>query len=667
MNSDNNLENIILSDGTLDHEFNKDILNYTVTVPEELEIITVTGKAAATSTVIGNGTYRLTNDTTVVELMVVAEDGSMKTYTVSIEREVKASSKIIDLVVKDGELYPEFHKNTTSYTVLVPYEVTSLDMLVTLEDPLATYVVSGNENFVLGNNTVTILVTATDGQTTTYTINAIRQVNASNYLKDLSVVGYTLSPTFNKTTGHYEVTVPNVVDEVQIKATKEDTESTLTGTGYKTLDYGKNTFYVTVTSVSGSVRTYTVVVNRKLEEENLLLTLNSSVGTLTPEFDPYTNEYELNLPEKTESVTLSGTSSTNTTVTGLGEISVGSLEFEHEIIVTSQSGETNTYKLTIKREASSNTELESLIPSSGSIEYNNDETSYEFEVEDNVTTISLAAVTVDPNATVTGNELTNLNYGENTITILVTAEDGITTRTITVKVTRMKDLNSIIPNVTEIVLEKDETKQLIYTLDPTDTSYPDVEWIIKDTTIATIDQNGNVTGLEVGYTTAQVVSKHNPDVFANVTVYVIETEIISSVYDISRDEEVKYVIGIEPKTKLQDFIPNFDNNPSSLHVFDSTGVEIEDLSQTIGTNMTIKLIINDVVYDELVIIVRGDMNGDSYITVADQTTIKNMILGKVEKTFIALKAADVTSDDMVTVADMTKVKNFILGKETSLN
>ena len=83
--------------------------------------------------------------------------------------------------------------------------------------------------------------------------------------------------------------------------------------------------------------------------------------------------------------------------------------------------------------------------------------------------------------------------------------------------------------------------------------------------------------------------------------------------------------------------------------------------------MVIKLIINDVVYDELVIIVRGDMNGDSYITVADQTTIKNMILGKAEKTFVALKAADVTLDEMVTVADMTKVKNFILGKETSLN
>ena len=83
--------------------------------------------------------------------------------------------------------------------------------------------------------------------------------------------------------------------------------------------------------------------------------------------------------------------------------------------------------------------------------------------------------------------------------------------------------------------------------------------------------------------------------------------------------------------------------------------------------MIIKLMIDKVVYDELTIVVRGDMNGDGYITVADQTTVKNMILGKVEKTFINQKAADVTLDSMITVADMTKVKNYILGTESSLN
>ena len=60
------------------------------------------------------------------------------------------------------------------------------------------------------------------------------------------------------------------------------------------------------------------------------------------------------------------------------------------------------------------------------------------EVEDDVTFMSFAAVTKDPDATVTGNDFTALNYGDNTIMITVTAEDGVTTRTITVNIYRKK-------------------------------------------------------------------------------------------------------------------------------------------------------------------------------------------------------------------------------------
>ena len=659
----------MLSDGTLSPEFNKDILEYSVLVSDELEQITVTGKTIdSTSSIEGNGIYTLTELETIVSLKVVAEDGSTKTYKVIIKKETTYSSKIESLVVKEGELSPEFHKNTTSYSVLIPYEVTSLNMDIVLEDSNASYVVVGNENFIIGNNEVTIEVTSRDSSNkTTYKINAIRQVQASNYLKDLSVVGYEINPEFDKYTLYYEVDVPNDIEEVQIKASKEDTNSTLSGTGYKTLEYGKNTFYIKVTSISGSIRTYTVVVNRKLEEENLLLTLNSSIGEISPEFNPHTKEYELNLPEKTESVTLTGTSSTNTTVTGLGEISVTALELEHKITVTSQTGSENTYNIKIKRQASSNTELETLIPSTGSIEYTNEQTEYEMVVEDNVTTISFEAKPKDEEATVTGTDLTNLNYGENTITIEVTAEDGTSKRTITIKVTRNKDIISIIPKETELVLTKEETKQITYTLNPSDTTYQEVEWKVNDETIVTVDELGNVKGLEEGYTTVQIISKNNPNVFANITIYVIETEITSSVYDINREEEIKNVIGAEPKTKIEEFIPNFDNNPSTLHIYDMFGTEITDYTEYIGTNMTIKLIINEVEYDELVIIVRGDLNGDGFATVSDQNSIKNIILGKEEKTFITTKAADISKDDMVTVTDMANIKNYILGKETNLN
>jgi len=664
--SDSSLKDIIISDGSLSPSFDPETLTYTVEAFSELTEITVTGVASSkTSTVKGNGTYTLTGNNIVVDLIVEAEDGSKTTYQVIVKKSSDLSSKLSNLVIKEGEISPYFHKNTESYTVKVPYEVTSLDMIITPEDSNATYIVSGNENFVLGNNTVTITVTSSDGSSTTnYNIYVTRQANSSNYLKDLSVTGYTLTPTFEKTTLYYEVTVPNSEESITINAVLEDASSTLTGTGIKTLAYGENRFYVNVTSSTGIVRTYSIVVNRSLEEENFLLTLVPSIGQFDKKFDSYTNNYILTVPEKTESVTFDGTSSNNTTVVGLGKVNITDFEIEHNITVTSQAGEINVYSVKIVKPASSNTELDSLIPSTGSLNYSNDILNYEMEVEDNVSVISFEATPIDKSATVTGNDLTILNYGENEITITVTAEDKITTRTIKIKVIRNKEIGAIKPSVQELYILKDETEQVMYTLEPIDTTYKEVEWQSLNEDIATVDQNGNITGVSVGTATIKIISKHNEKIVASITVNVIDDNITSNVYDVYHDTEVEYVIGIEPTTKLSDFISRFDNNPSSLHVYDKEGLEITDSEALIGSYMTIKLIINDTIYDELVIAVRGDLDGDSYVTAVDLVEVKNLILGTREEDYINKKLADIDLDEYVTAVDLVSVKQYILGTGT---
>ena len=83
--------------------------------------------------------------------------------------------------------------------------------------------------------------------------------------------------------------------------------------------------------------------------------------------------------------------------------------------------------------------------------------------------------------------------------------------------------------------------------------------------------------------------------------------------------------------------------------------------------MKIKLVINDKVYDELNIIVRGDVNGDGMITVSDTALFNKMILGSKEATYLLLKASDINLDGFITVADMTKTNNYILLKITTLN
>lgn len=665
-NSDSTLKDIIINNGVLVPTFNSNILEYTVNIDKDINNVNVIGIPTVSSSIVtGNGNYDLDNEITEVSLVVVSEDTNKTTYKIKFIKEVDKSSKIKNLIVKDGKLTPSFESITTSYNINVPYEVTSLNMEVLLEDSEATYKIEGNSNFVVGNNLVKIIVTSSDlNSETIYYINVNRQSLSSNYLKSLDV-GYTLNPSFEKTNLYYTVDVNSNVDSIDIKAIPEDISNIVTGTGIQNLEYGENTFYIEVESTNGNVRTYTVKVNRKQEYDNYLLSLILSSGTLSPTFDKLTNEYTLDLDETITELTLTGTVSENSSVVGLGTFDVkGGIE-ERIITVTNENGDKNIYKIKINRKLSSNTELVDLIPSSGSLEYSNDIYDYQIEVDDNVSVISFEAILKNEFAKVTGNKLQNLNYGENDIVIIVTAEDG-TTRTINIKVIRNKEINSIIVSENSIILKENESKLITYTLNPVDTSYKDVEWISNDPLIATVN-DGTITGLKEGYATIELRSTHNNSIKAIINVSVIKTEITSNVYDIYRDTLVKYTVGSEPKTKLSDYVINFDNNQSTLYVYDKDNNRITDLDKYVGTNMKIKLEINDTTYDELVIVVKGDIDGDGLITVSDITYIKNIILKKLEREFIIGKASDLDGNDLTTVSDMTIVKNYILKKVSKLN
>lgn len=61
---------------------------------------------------------------------------------------------------------------------------------------------------------------------------------------------------------------------------------------------------------------------------------------------------------------------------------------------------------------------------------------------------------------------------------------------------------------------------------------------------------------------------------------------------------------------------------------------------------------------------RGDVNRDGFITIADVTALVNIILGKdnTEPYIYDHVAADVNEDGFITIADVTALVNIILGK-----
>ena len=66
---------------------------------------------------------------------------------------------------------------------------------------------------------------------------------------------------------------------------------------------------------------------------------------------------------------------------------------------------------------------------------------------------------------------------------------------------------------------------------------------------------------------------------------------------------------------------------------------------------------------QILMLNKGDVNQDSFITIADVTALVNIILGKASSsTENVNNAADVNDDDAITIADVTALVNIILGK-----
>ena len=149
---------------------------------------------------------------------------------------------------------------------------------------------------------------------------------------------------------------------------------------------------------------------------------------------------------------------------------------------------------------------------------------------------------------------------------------------------------------------------------------------------------------------------------------------MSNDLDVKHDDtdnvEESYVIGSEPAMELQDFISQFINEPEYLKVYwgdDNGGDEITDDEEIVGSFMTIALVIDGREYDRVTILIRGDLDGDGYVSSADNSIMEEIIAGKREETFFLNLISDVDFDEYISSADGALLSDFIGGKIDSLN
>ena len=199
------LGGLTISSGTLSPQFSSSVTVYTASVDNSVTQVTVTPTASdslATITVNGNGVTSgngyivtgLTVGTNTVTVLGIAEDITIKIYTITITRAAAALSDNADLgglTISSGTLSPQFSSSDIAYTASVDNSVTQVTVTPTASDSSATITVNGNDvtsgngYIVIGltvgePTTVTVIVAAQDSTTKTYTVTLTRAAALSD-------------------------------------------------------------------------------------------------------------------------------------------------------------------------------------------------------------------------------------------------------------------------------------------------------------------------------------------------------------------------------------------------------------------------------------------------------------------------------------------------------
>jgi hypothetical protein len=203
---------------------------------------------------------------------------------------------------------------------------------------------------------------------------------------------------------------------------------------------------------SGPSQRLTITVSDTTPSGNADLSNIRINGHLLSNFSPSVTEYTYHVPNEITDVSVTGSvydSTATVQVTGGHGLLVGSNRVTLD--VTAQNHSTKQYMVDIVRAnggSSSKTDLSGLVVNQGTLTPSFDPgiTSYSFDVPNGTDSLSVTASVYDPNATIQMNGVPvasgmisnpiSLQVGSNVIQVVILAQDGVTSKTYTLNVTR---------------------------------------------------------------------------------------------------------------------------------------------------------------------------------------------------------------------------------------
>jgi gliding motility-associated-like protein len=491
--SNANLANLEVRNNKLGQTFNKDSLNYTITVTNSSDgysiIYLVPTVSDPNATIKVNGVTKvsgsvatdanLDTEDNIFKIEVTAPDGvTKKTYTVVAHRAQAMPAALH--VTFTPDVFPEFSHSGSSYiyTGHPNFDQDTINIRPSVGDPGATITYNGTPitpsapyftaHLNVGQNIYPIEVTWPNSEHRTYTIELPRELPDELDLKSFTVSQGTLNPAFTQGVSMYADTVVNSVTNINVSAVAADAGATLTINGTTVtsgsptvnvaLGVGNTSIPVVITSGSLSF-TRTIVVTRLAGPTSSSLQSLSLNNIAIPDFDAGIHHYNVDVNYNIDTARVkpqlfdpSATATVNgNSVTAGGFIAVPLAHGANTItvVVTAPGGvSTQTYVVTVNRAISNNNYLDNLTLSEGtplSPSFNTGTYIYNSTVGPNIASVDITPTAEDPEATIkvyadivaSGTpQNVPLNYGSNSVDIEVTAPNG-DIRHYTIGITRL--------------------------------------------------------------------------------------------------------------------------------------------------------------------------------------------------------------------------------------
>lgn len=214
LSTDNKLKSLSVSNATISPNFSSSTTSYTASVPYSVSKLDITAKANDANAKVSITNPTLTADaTTEVSVTVTAENGSKKTYTISVYRAkdpnyvANDDNNLKKLTVDNFFLSPLFTPDNTRYVIWLPYETETVTVSGTPNDSKASIRVEGGEELLPGqDNEIKVICTAENGTKKTYLVIAKRAA-----AHDAEPTEPTTEPTEETTVPTEETTVPTTV------------------------------------------------------------------------------------------------------------------------------------------------------------------------------------------------------------------------------------------------------------------------------------------------------------------------------------------------------------------------------------------------------------------------------------------------------------------------